>query len=139
MEKYLLDTDISIFFLRDKFEIESKVKSVGIQNCFIAEITVAELLFGAEYSSDIQKHLTQVRSFEHKFSVLPIYEAFPIYAKEKARLWREGKKIAEFDLLIGTTAVFHQLTMVTRNRKHFERIENIQIEDWIDSKFNEFL
>jgi tRNA(fMet)-specific endonuclease VapC len=55
-----------------------------------------------------------------------------LYAKEKARLRREGTPIGEFDLIIGCTAITNQMIMTTRNIKHLEKIENIILENWID-------
>lgn len=48
----------------------------------------------------------------------------------KAELEAKGMRIDEFDLLIGATAVFNKMVMVTSNVKHFERIPEIQIENW---------
>lgn len=39
--------------------------------------------------------------------------------------------ISDFDLLIGCTAIENKLIMVTENLKEFERIEKIQIENWV--------
>lgn len=40
---YLIDTNICIFFLKGKFDLQAKFERVGLENCFISEITVAEL------------------------------------------------------------------------------------------------
>lgn len=53
-----------------------------------------------------------------------------LFAKEKARLRKVGTPIDDFDLLIGVTSINHNLIMVTNNTKHFERIQNIELEDW---------
>lgn len=52
MTKYLLDTDIWIFYLKNKHAIQEKVMSCGPQNCFVSEISIAELLFGAHNSGN---------------------------------------------------------------------------------------
>ena len=43
---------------------------------------------------------------------------------------KKGNVIEDFDLMIGTTGVIGDLTVVTRNTKHFSRIEGIKLEDW---------
>lgn len=48
MEKYLLDTNICIFLLRGKYDVDKRIDEVGFTNCYISEITVAELKYGAE-------------------------------------------------------------------------------------------
>lgn len=50
--KYLLDTNICVHFLRGKFDVDEVIKSKGLQNCYISEITVLELRYGAENSAD---------------------------------------------------------------------------------------
>ncbi|WP_288909981.1 PIN domain-containing protein [uncultured Bacteroides sp.] len=51
MKKYLLDTNICIFLLRGKYDVDKKIDQVGLENCCISEITVAELKYGAELGS----------------------------------------------------------------------------------------
>lgn len=50
MSKYLLDTNVCVCFLRNKFKVDQKVKAIGLENCAISEITVAELKYGEEYA-----------------------------------------------------------------------------------------
>ncbi len=55
MSKYLLDTDTAIFYMKGRYELDKKVREVGLENCFISEITVAELKFGVENSAGNRK------------------------------------------------------------------------------------
>ena len=103
---------------------------VGEHNCFISEITVAELKFGVENSKTIEAMSKVVEAFIPKFAVLPIYNSLDIYAKEKAKLRRQGLLIDDFDILIGATAVANGMIMVTNNIEHLGRLDNIIIEDW---------
>lgn len=128
--KYLLDTDICIFFLQGKYAIKDKIKAVGIVNCCISEITIAK--YGAEKSTNKTKHLEEVRKIEELFTVLPAYDAFDEYAKERVRLQKEGNLIPDFDLLIATTAKTHQLDLVTNNTKHLARVEGVNIINWVE-------
>lgn len=129
--KYLLDSNICIHFFRGKFGIYELLESVGLKNCAISEITLAELVFGAEKSDYPQKNKEIINEFTDQITILPIFEAIPKYAKEKVRLQKEGKIISDFDLLIGCTAIENDLIMVTENVKEFERISDIIIENWI--------
>jgi len=130
--KYLLDTDISVFYLRGKYNINQKLKEiVGYDNCFISEITLAELKYGAELSDRVEKNIYFVNEFANKIGILPIFNSLDLYAKEKARLKKLGNLIDDFDLLIGCSAIKNGLILVTNNENHFERIENIKIENWI--------
>ncbi len=131
MKNYLLDTSICVFFLRGKLKLDEIIQKKGIENCFISEITVAELRFGAENSDNPNKSNKAVDAFVNGISVLPIYGAINQYAKEKVRLRKIGKPMNdEFDLLIGCTAVENKLILVTDNIKDFENIKGIKIENW---------
>lgn len=56
--KYLLDSNICIHFFRNKFDIYKKLEAVGLKNCAISEITLAELIVGAEKSKNPTKNYT---------------------------------------------------------------------------------
>jgi len=132
MSKYLLDTDISVFYLRGKYNLNRKLKEIiGYDNCFISEITLAELKFGAELSERVDENLHSVNEFANKIGILPIFNSLDLYAKEKARLRKTGNMIDDFDLLIGCSAIKNGLILVTNNENHFERISNIKIENWV--------
>ena len=130
MTKYLLDTNICIFFLKGLFELDEKIKEVGLENCFISEVTVAELKFGAEKSQKVEQNRLVVSTFISQMNILPIFNSLDFYAQEKNRLQKQGTPIDEFDLLIGATALANDLVLVTNNTKHFKRLTDIQIEDW---------
>lgn len=134
--KFLLDSDISIFLLQGKYKIMEKIKEVGIQNCYISEITIAELKYGAVKSANVEKHSKEVEKLEQLFAVVPIYECLDLFAREKVRLKKAGSLIPDFDLLIGSSAVWHNFVMVTNNEKHLSRIEGIKIENWTLTSFN---
>jgi len=129
--KYLLDTNICIHFFKGKFNLIDKIESVGLKNCAISEITLAELVFGAENSSNPKQNHKIINNFSGQVAILPIYDSIYIYGKEKARLRKSGKMISDFDLLIGCTSIANEMIMVTENVSEFNRISNITIENWI--------
>jgi len=133
--QYLLDTSICVFFLRGKLNLDERIRQKGRENCFISEITVAELRYGAENSDNSAKSHKAVDAFVSGLSIVPIYGSIKRYAKEKVRLRKMGKPIHdEFDLFIGVTAIENKLTLVTDNIKDFERLDGIKIENWFDRK-----
>lgn len=129
--KYLLDTNICVHFFRGKFNLIEKFEEVGLMDCAISEITLAELVYGAENSQTPKKNHDIVEKFSGQVIILPIYDSINLYGKEKARLRKLGNMISDFDLLIGSTSVEKGLIMVTENVREFERISNIRIENWI--------
>jgi tRNA(fMet)-specific endonuclease VapC len=130
---YLLDTSICVFFLRGRLDLDKIVKDIGLEKCYISEITVAELRFGAENSDDPIKSNKAVDIFLKGLTIIPIFGSIKRYAIEKVRLRKIGKPINdEFDLLIGVTAIENQLTLVTDNVKDFKLLNGIQIENWFE-------
>jgi len=132
LKKYLLDTNICIYYLKGRFDLNRKFENIGIENCFISEITVAELKFGAENSERKEYNRRIINEFIPKFTVVPIFSCIDIFAKEKARLRKKGIIVDDFDLLIGATALANGLTVVTNNTKHLDRLKDIDIENWTE-------
>lgn len=130
MSNYLLDTNICIYFLKGKFNLDKKIESVGESCCFISEITLAELKYGAENSDRKEDNKIIIEEFISKFNIIPIFTSLDIYAKEKTRLRKKGITIDDFDLLIGSTAIAYGLILVTNNEKHFISLQKIKLENW---------
>jgi tRNA(fMet)-specific endonuclease VapC len=135
MKQYLLDTNICVFYLRGKFNMSQKIKEAGAENCFISEITILELEYGIE-NAEPQYQTAQRLSFQ-KFidffegRILPIRPCFSVFAQQKARLRRKGMPISDFDALIGSTALALGYTMVSENVREFQRLEGIDLENWV--------
>lgn len=131
--KYLIDTNICVYFLRGKFNLDSIFKKTGLSNLYISEITAFELSYGAELSDNKEKSQNQVKKFLSGISILPIYSTLDLYASEKVRLRKAGKPVHdEFDFLIALTAIQNDLIMVTDNVKDFINLENIKLENWVN-------
>jgi tRNA(fMet)-specific endonuclease VapC len=80
---YLLDTNTCVFFLRGKLGLDELIKEEGRENCFISEITVFELRFGAENSDSPAKSHKAVDAFISGLTILPIFSSVKRYAKKK--------------------------------------------------------
>lgn len=117
--------------MRQKFGVDEHIEKVGWEHCCISEVTVAELLFGAERSNNVERNLQLVTDFCQDIKVIPLSSALCCYAWSKAALYSQGTPIEDLDLFIGCTAVANQMIMVTENKKHLERIPNIEIENWV--------
>lgn len=127
---YLLDTNICIYFLKGRYGLVEKIERIGFENLFISEITVAELKYGVEKSTHPDKNRPVINELIDRFKQLPIYGALDVYAKEKARLKKAGNIVDDLDLLIGATAIQNNMVLVTNNEKHFDRLQNIKVENW---------
>ena len=135
--KYLLDTNVCIFLLRGKYHVDKLIDNVGFENCYISEITVAELKFGSELGRRMGFHKRdqKLEEFLSCINVLPIIDVLDLFASEKARLQLAGTPAHDnFDLLIGCTSVYYKMIMVTENIKDFKNIQQVKLENWIQRK-----
>lgn len=127
--RYLLDTDWVIHYLRGHQRIVDKVRTYQSDGLAISVITLAELQAGVYYSSDPERARQGLNDFLSVVKKLLINEEIcDYYGQEYARLRKEGQVIGGFDLLIATTCLYHNLTLLTNNIKHFERISGLKIE-----------
>lgn len=130
MTQYLLDTCTCISMFRGEGNVRDSIRKVGFQNCFISEITIAELFFGYAKAENKQRKLDDIRLVQELFKLIPAYSSFKEYGEIRYSLEHAGLRIDQFDLLIGATARHHNLVLVTSNTKHFDRIKDLEIENW---------
>lgn len=132
MEKqYVLDSNICIHLLRNRKEVVDAIAKCGWDNCHISELTVVELLYGAECSSRPDENRMLVKSFLSEISILPFTDSIENFCRQKARLRKQGKLIEDADLYIGCAALTAGYTLVTENIKHLSRIEGLAIINWV--------
>ncbi len=131
MNKFLLDSNICIHLLRKRKEVIEAMERVGWSNCCISELTVVELFYGAECSSNPVRNKKAVASFLNDMEIIPFRTCIKEFCRQKARLRRMGTPIEDTDLYIGTTAVAMDYILVTENVRHLSRLENIRLENWI--------
>ena len=131
MKKYLLDTSICVFLFRRKYGIAEKLQKVGALQCYVSEVTIAELKYGAYKSDRIKENLDLIDRFIRLINIVPFTDSIEFYAQEKNRLRSLGLSIEDFDLLIGSAACSGNLILVTDNVKHFANIKGLAIENWV--------
>ncbi|RGK25804.1 type II toxin-antitoxin system VapC family toxin [Bacteroides intestinalis] len=127
---YLLDTNICISMLKNQHDVREAILKVKPENCYVSEITLGELYFGASFSNNKEERLKDVAFVVDLFKVIPVSETLPLCGDIKADLRREGKLIDDFDILIGCAAILNHLTIVTDNIKHLGRLPGIIVENW---------
>ena len=129
----LLDTDTCIAVLRgDQAVIEHRATTSD--EVATTWITAAELYYGAAKSKTPERNRGIVTSFLATLPVLGLDEtSVQVFGEAKALLERRGQRLADADLFIGAIAVAQRATVVTGNRRHYERIPGITIENWITS------
>lgn len=130
---YFLDTNICVYFLTGKHpEIMEKIKSISPKEIKIPSIVKAELLYGAEKSTKRKYNLERIEYFLDPFEIISFDEkSSNQYGKIRSSLEKKGNIIGPNDLVIASTVLAHDGTLVTNNIKEFKRVKTLKIENWI--------
>ena len=128
---YLLDTDTIIFSLKGHEAIRKNLQKHVEDPLKISVITLMELYFGAYKSEKVAGNLAKVRRLENSFEIiLTDKDSAEIFGMLKASLEKSGTPLDDFDLLIASCALSHNLILITNNIKHFDRIEGLKLANW---------
>ena len=137
MLKYMLDTNIVIYVIKRKpVDVLHTFNTHANQLC-ISTITLAELLHGAEKSTQVEKNLAAVEDFSSRLEVLDYVPADTAhYGDIRANLERQGKTIGVNDLHIAAHARSRGLILVSNNTREFERVDGLRLENWVEKPVN---
>jgi tRNA(fMet)-specific endonuclease VapC len=125
---YLVDTDWIIDGIAGIGNARATLERLSPNGLAVSIITLGELYEGAYASDNPTDRLTTFQNFLGGFVVLGLTDAvMHTFAKTRARLRRSGNIIPDMDLLIAATARTFDLTLLTRNVRHFERIPDLKI------------
>jgi predicted nucleic acid-binding protein len=124
--KYLVDSDWLIdaiggipYATQSLDALEGGIPAISI-------VSSGELCDGAAHAADPDLEIARIRQFLGTFKVLGLDDAtMEIFARARAHLRRRGQMIPDFDLLIASTALQHDLTLLTRNIRHFSRVPDL--------------
>ena len=126
---YLIDSDWVIAHLRGRAEVSRRIYDLLPEGIGMSIISLAELYEGIAHSAAPVADRLKLHRFIETVEVVGLNEPIcELFGRERARLRIAGELIGDFDLLIGCTAVHRGMTMLTNNRRHFERITNIKID-----------
>jgi tRNA(fMet)-specific endonuclease VapC len=133
MYKYMLDTNICIYTIKNQ---PSQVRDAFIrhqdQMC-VSTVTAMELIYGAEKSAVPEKNLGVIEGFLARLAVMD----YDVHAAEhtgqlRAELQKQGKPIGPYDQMIAGHARSLGLILVTNNEREFERVPGLRIENWVE-------
>lgn len=129
--KHLIDTDVVADHLAGRQHATDVIDSLLSDGIGISLMTYGEIYEGVLYSRRSQSAEIAFLNFLRWAKVVPLDEAMMHrFAGIRGGLRRRGFKLDTSDLLIAATALHHDLTLVTRNRKHFERIEWLKLYEF---------
>jgi len=132
MLKYLLDTNIVIYVIKQRPVEALEIFNRHQGRMAISSITLAELVHGAEKSSDVSRNMAVVEDFVSRLAVLAYDDkAAWQYGNIRATLEKIGQPIGVNDLHIAAHARSNGLTLVTNNLREFERVPGLLLENWV--------
>ncbi|MBC7149759.1 type II toxin-antitoxin system tRNA(fMet)-specific endonuclease VapC [Ciceribacter selenitireducens] len=131
MLRYMLDTNICIFTIKNRpQQVREAFNRHSGQLC-ISSVSLMELIYGAEKSTSPEKNLPIVEGFAARLEVLPYDEMAAGHTGQlRAELARSGTPIGPYDQLIAGHARSRGLIVVTNNRREFDRVPGLRVEDW---------
>jgi tRNA(fMet)-specific endonuclease VapC len=126
--RILLDTNIISAWLKGEQIIADKIDAAD--EVYIPIHVLGELYYGAQYSTNVQTNLANIKKVITRYDLLNTNEdTASLYGIIKASLRKKGKPIPENDIWIATMAQQHQLTLITRD-KHFNEIDDLSVDNW---------
>jgi len=124
----LIDTDWLIDTIGGVAAASQVLEQIFQDGPTISIISIGEYLDGAFGSPDPDREIQMLQQFLSRMAVLGIDEStMEIFARMRNFLRRRGQLIPDFDLLIASTALQYDLTLLTRNTRHFARIPNLRL------------
>jgi len=131
MLKYILDTNIVIYTLKNRPE---KVRAAFNQHegeMCLSSISLGELIYGAERSAQVERNLSVIEGLAARLSI----ESFDAraamhFGQLRAELARSGMLIGPYDMMIAGHARALGLILVTNNQREFDRVPGLRVENW---------
>ncbi|MHB8645383.1 MAG: type II toxin-antitoxin system VapC family toxin [Thermomicrobiales bacterium] len=126
--KYLVDTDWIIDALANVPDAITTLRMFARDGISISIVSYAELYDGAYGSEHPEAEIARIQQFLGSYPVIGLSDAIvDRFGQTRSRLRLQGMLIPDLDLLIGATAIIHNLTVMTRNTRHFGRIPDLVI------------
>ena len=130
MAKFMLDTDISIYTVKRKPHEVRRMFNIHAGELSISTVTLGELLFGAENSSNPQANLKVIEGYAARVDVLGYdRDAAMQFAQLKVELSKN--QIGAYDLMIAAHARSRGLILVSNNSAEFSRVPGLRVESWV--------
>ncbi|MBI2760646.1 MAG: type II toxin-antitoxin system VapC family toxin [Chloroflexi bacterium] len=125
-----MDTDWAIQALDGREPSVGVLRRLGPRRIALSVMSVGELEEGAYHSANPDLHLERFRRFVGNYELLLVDETVAShFAVIRAYLRRTGQMISDVDVVVAATALVHDLTVLTFNRRHFSRIPELRLYD----------
>jgi tRNA(fMet)-specific endonuclease VapC len=130
--RYLLDTNVCVVYLNGRSaSVRDRLLAIPAEEIAVCSVVKAELFYGACRSNSPKRTLERQQAFLARFASLPFEDEAALLAGQiRAKLANAGTPIGSYDLQIAAIALVNNLALVTHNRREFERVDGLQLEDW---------
>ncbi len=126
--RYLVDTDWTIHWFNRHPDVVRRLEELQPEGLGLSIASLAELYEGVYYSTDPVGNERVLNDFLLGVVLLGIdEEVCKAFGRERGRLRAARKTIGDIDLLIASTALHHDLTLLSNNRRHFEMVEGLRL------------
>ncbi len=127
--KYFVDTDWAIHHLRGSQTVTEQLKQRAADGIAISIISAAELYHGVFGSRNPELAEANLLSFLSDIEVIGLNDDISrLFGEHRAHMQLQLTPIGDFDLLIGCTALHHNLTALTDDRRDFQLIDQVRVE-----------
>ena len=120
---YLIDSDIMVDFTRGVSNAVDYLQSLG-PACRISSITALEMIAGARSQREVADLDLLISIYEQIAPTEDIMRRAYYLLKTHGR----SAGLHTLDAVIAATALEEDLTLATRNRKHFQTIRDLKLE-----------
>ncbi|SKA67750.1 tRNA(fMet)-specific endonuclease VapC [Thiothrix eikelboomii] len=134
MLKYLLDTNIVIYTIKNRPQPVRVAFKRHEGQMAISAVTWGELVFGAERSANPAKNQADIEGLAARLEILDFDDlAAAHFGQVRAELYAVGQPIGPYDMMIAGHARSTGLILVTNNLREFERVQGLRLENWTES------
>lgn len=131
--RFMLDTNICIYIIKKKPpQVLNRFRTFEVSDIGISSITMSELEYGVEKSSNRQQNREALMAFLGPLEIAPYDDlAAHHYGDIRAYLERAGRPVGAMDLLIAAHARSLSIPLVTNNMSEFRRVPKLLVENWL--------
>jgi tRNA(fMet)-specific endonuclease VapC len=127
---YLIDTDWVADYLKGRQAAVDLIDGLTSQHTGLSLITYGEIYQGIYYGTDPELHEATFLKLLRVVEVIGLDEEIMCrFARIRGSLRKAGQPIGVPDVIIAATAIHYGLALVTRNRRHYERIPGLKLHD----------
>jgi len=132
MIKYMLDTNICIYIIKQKPEnVIERLRRTPVSDIGVSSITLSELEYGVMKSAKPEQNKLALAQFIAPIEIYAYDDvAAQHFGKIRANLERQGTPIGSLDLLIAAHALSVDSLLITNNESEFKRVSNLKIGNW---------